>query len=116
MVRTRSSGTVTSPSLKQNQPNVESGIRTRMRDPGPDPAWGPGLWVCCRMRKPGPRGGRLPNSAIQKTIIQLLFQFFSGVRNSGWGEGGSQQFRRVGGVCLAGRGSGGGVSTDFKIS
>ena len=35
-------------------------------------------------------GARLPNSATQKTIIQLLFQFFSGVRNSGWGGRGVQ--------------------------
>ena len=39
----------------------------------------------------GARGGRgvhVPNPATQKpiiTIIQLLFQFFPGVRNSGWG-------------------------------
>ena len=35
----------------------------------------------------GEGGGTPPNSATQ-TIIQLLFQFFPGVRNWGWGEGG----------------------------
>ena len=48
-------------------------------------------------RCPWDHGGgvRLPSSATQRTIIQLLFQFFSGVRNSGWEGLGSKQLRRT---------------------
>ena len=52
-------------------------------------------------------GGTPPNSATQ-TIIQLLFQFFPGVRNSGWE--GSKQFRQTQNVSIKKADLGAGIS------
>ena len=54
-----------------------------------------------------PVGGAPPNSATQ-TIMQLLFQFFPGVRNSGWE--GSKQFRQTQNVSIKKADLGAGIS------